>query len=267
MKLSTNNKKVLNLSDKEVKILNNLSTKKSIKITSLAKLTLIPRTSVEFYLKNLKQRGFVKKIKVQNHFEWQRTEDSDLASKFRGLIDNLDFYSEIIGKIEDKSIIVEIFRGKEKILEAANKILKFNPAYRVYYIQCVASAKYQTENFPKQFTLEFHKRLKKSGIIMEVIAAQSIMSYFDKLSKKELKSHLGRPMINYLIADEFIDFNADLIIHNEMIIILNYENESVIFIKNKLLSNIFANLFQFLQNYTKKIDLNSYIRNLMETKA
>lgn len=266
MKFYKNNLKILNLSSKEAKILNYLKSNQTTTVTSLAKLTKIPRTSVEFYLKNHKKRGLVEKVKIKNHFEWQKVDDLCLASKFRGLINNLDYYSEIIGKIEDKSIIIEVFRSQKKIIEAATKILKFNPAHRVFYIQCADSPKYQISKIPKQFVFEFHHKLKKSGIIMEVIAAQAILPYFKKLSKKELESHLGRPMINYLVPNEFVDFGADVIMHKDLIIILNYSDESVIFIKNKLIANIFTKLFELIQSFSQKFDLNKYIQEHIETK-
>jgi len=266
MEYANNELKILGLSAKEIAIIKRLKQTNSLKVTNLARLTRIPRTSVEFLLKKLNKRGLVEKVKIRNHYEWQKVDDAILATKFRQLINNLDFYSEVIGKIEDKSIIIEVFRSKAKIIEAATKILKFNPAYRVYYIQCAASAKYQMEKFPKQFVLEFHRKLKKSGIIMEVITAESILPYFNSLSKKELQSHLGRPLITYLVPDQFVDFGADIIIHKNLIIILNYDDESVIYIKNKLFASIFANLFELIQSYSKKYDLNEYMRNLMAAK-
>jgi len=266
MKFTQNNFKTLNISAKEAKILKTLAPLNSAQITNLANETKIPRTSVEFYLKKLNKRGLVEKIKIKNHNEWRKTDDQKLLSQFRDIINNLDFYSEVVGKIEDKSIVIEIFRSNKKIIEAVSKLLKLNPAYRIYYIQCANSPKYQLTKIPKEFVFEFHKKLKKSGIIMDVIAAESILPFFNKLSVKELKSHLDRKMVNYLITDEYIDFDADIIMHNDLIIILNYHDESVIFIKNKLISNIFSSLFEFMQNFAKKIDLNKHIKMLIEEK-
>ena len=64
MKFDQNNLRTLALSSKEAKILNSLKLKTTNTVTSLAKLTKIPRTSVEFYLKNLKKRGLVEKVKI-----------------------------------------------------------------------------------------------------------------------------------------------------------------------------------------------------------
>lgn len=264
MKLDFKSKEILGLSAKEVIIINALTKSTSAKVTVIAQKTAIPRTTVEFLLKNLWRKGLVDKIKIANHYEWQKVNDQELAVKFRHLINNLDFYSEVIGKIEDKSLIIEVFQGENKILEAAGKILKFKTHERVYYIQSTTSAQYQTAHFAEEFYTNFQTKLKKSGIIMEVIAAEGILAYFDKLSKKGLESHLGRPIVSYLVPNQYVDFEADIIIHQNNVMIFNYKNESIILIKNNLISAIMMNFFELIMAHSRKVDLNEYIKNLLK---
>ena len=263
MKLDYKSKKILNLGSKEAAILDVLKVVNSAKVTLIAQKTLIPRTTVEFLLKNLQKRGFVDKIKIANHYEWQKISDDNLAGQFRYLINNLDFYSEVIGKIEDKSLVIDVFRGEKKIIEVAKQILKFKIHERVYYIQSAFSAQYQIAHFAEEFYLNFQAELKKSGIIMEVIAAEGILPYFKQLSKKGLESHLGRPIITYLVPDQYVNFEADIIIHQNKVIIINYEDESISIVKNKLVAVIMMNLFELIKVHSRKIDLNEYIKELM----
>jgi len=255
--------KILNLANNELIVLQVLKGMPHAKVTLLAKKTKLPRTTVAFLLHNLQKRGLVKQIKIANHKEWQLTEDENLALQFRKLINNLEMYSEVIGKIEDKSLIIDVFRGEKRIIEAAKQILKFKIHERVYYIQSTSSARYQIAHFAEDFYIDFQTKLKKSGIVMEVIAAEGILPYFNKLSKKGLESHLGRPIISYLVPDMYVDFDADILLHQNNVMIINYKDESIIRIKNKLIAVIMMNLFELIKIHSRKIDLNEYIKELM----
>jgi predicted transcriptional regulator len=264
MKFDHKSKEILGISAKEADILGTFADNSSAKVTFISQKTNIPRTTVEFLLKKLAKKGLVAKIKIANHYEWQKVNDTELAVKFRHLINNLDIYSEVIGKIEDKSLIIEVFQGEKKIIEAAEKILKFKTHERVYYIQSTTSAQYQTAHFAEQFYTNFQNKLKKSGIIMEVIAAEGILAYFDKLSKKGLESHLGRPIVSYLVPNQYVDFEADIIIHQNNVMIFNYKNESIVLMKNNLISAIMMNFFELIMAHSRKVDLNEYIKNLLK---
>ena len=107
----------------------------------------------------------------------------------------------------------------------------------------------------------------KDGTVKDVYKIEkslpTIQYLLGKGAQVILVSHLGRPMINYLIADEFVDFKADIIMHQDTTMIWNYEEERVIVIKNKLLTQIFMNLFELIKVHSKKIDLNEYIKELI----
>lgn len=262
-----NNNKLLGISEKQEAILNCLEKNNSLKVSVIARLAKIPRTSVAFLLKKLRQRGFVKKIKIGHHYEWQWLDIGEFKSQLQSA---LNFFGvnkrEVLGLVIDKKISVEIHRGLAKTKESYKKILNVGRNDRVYAIQGLKSAQAHLQKIEKEYFFDFHKILKKKRIIMEVVSGKSILNLFHNLSQKELESHFGRLIIAYFVPDSFVDTEIDIIMFGDDILFIDLKEEISLHIKNQFIAAAFKNLFISLKEKAIKIDLNFFIKELLSKK-
>lgn len=256
----------MGLSREEAVILEMLQKTARSSVTGLADSVKIPRTTVHFLLKKLKKRGFVEQIKIGGHYEWKIFSQTDLSRKLRKLLAAFELKSDILGGIEGDDIGVEVYKGKEKIKEIYKNILKVGNNERVYVIQGNKSAKKALQKIDKEYFFDFHKAFKKRRVIMEGVIGESTLEIFKRLTTKELESHSDRLIITHVVPDQFVDFNVDIIMYSNSVFIVNIEEENIIFIKNISIIQALKSLLSFMQANSEKIDLNAYIKQIIENK-
>lgn len=259
--------KLLGLSKKEDRIIKFIGAVPHSTVTNIAMETKIPRTTVHFLLKKMAKRGLAERIAVSGHYEWKVFSQTDFSQKLRRLLSDFEVKTDILGGIEGQGIGVEIYSGKEKVKEIYKNILKAGKNERVYVIQGNKSAKRALEKIEKKYFFNFHKAFKKKGIIMEGVIGESTLDIFKNLAIDELKSHADRLIITHIVPDQFVDFDIDIIIYGNYVFIVNVEEEKIIFIKNNSIIQALKKLFAFIQDNSKKIDLNAYIKQIIENKT
>jgi len=148
--------------------------------------------------------------------------------------------------------------------EALRKVLKIGKGRRVYGLQGNRSIGKSLEKIEWSFIFEYHDTLKERGIIMEGIAGESALKIFEKLTKKQLESHLGRLTVIYLAPDEFFDFNIDILVFQNIVMIINYDEETILLIKDSYIQETIKNMILLMESCSRKFDLNKYIKELIE---
>lgn len=259
--------KLLALSKKEDKILAFLAGIPHSKVTDIALETKMPRTTVHFLLKKLSKRGLVERIAVNGHYEWKFLSKTEFSKKLRKLLSGFESKTDILGGIEGQGVGVEVYSGKERIKEIYKNILKVGSNERVYIIQGNKSAKRALEKIEKEYFFDFHKAFKKKDVIMEGVIGESTLDLFKKLTIKELESHADRLIITHIVPDQFVNFDIDIIIYGNYVFITNLEEENTIFIKNISITQALKSLLAFMQANSRKIDLNAYIKKIIEDKT
>jgi len=259
--------KLLALSKEENKIFDFVDAIPHSTVTNIASETKIPRTTVHFLLKKMAKRELVERIAVNGHYEWKIFSPTDISQRLRKLLQNFESKTDILGGIEGQGIGVEVYNGKERIKEAYKNILKVGGNERVYVIQGNKSAKRALEKIEREYFFDFHKAFKKKRVIMEGIIGESTLEIFKKLTADELESHADRLIITHIIPDQFIDFYIDIIMCGNHVFFVNQEEEKVIFIKNNSIFQAFKSLFAFIRDNSQKIDLNAFIKKIIEEKT
>lgn len=259
--------KLLSLSKKEDKILAFLAGISHSTVTDIAMEIKIPRTTIHFLLKKMAKRELVEKVAVNGHYEWKIFSKTDFSQKLRRLLSDFESKTDILGGIEGQGIGVEVYSGKEKIKEIYKNILKIGSNERVYIIQGNKSAKKALEKIEKEYFFDFHKAFKKKGIIMEGVIGESTLEIFKRLMTGELESHANRLIVTHIVPDQFVDFDIDIIIYGNYVFIINLEEENTVFIKNIFIVHALKSLFAFMQANSRKIDLNAYIKQIIESRT
>ena len=78
--------KILGLKNKEVKIYLALLARGNSSPTELSDMVKIPRTTINFVLKNMEKRGFLEQISVKNHREWKVVELASIKKKLENIL-------------------------------------------------------------------------------------------------------------------------------------------------------------------------------------
>lgn len=259
--------KLLNISVAENAILSFLAKKKdSALVTDVATVTKIPRTTVHFLLKKLKERQLVSTIRVDNHREWYLSPPAEIASNYREAIASLERKTNIAGGIVGKNIGVEVYEGVKNIKDAYKKILQIGRGNRVYFIQGNKSVQVAMKKVDWQFIIGFHTRFKERGIIMEAVMGKNTLELFKTFNLQQLKSHHGRAMITHVVADRLINFDTDIVMFENVVMLINLNESNAVIIKNKAIVQALHSLFLAMQEVSTKIDINQHIRQLIEQK-
>lgn len=267
MKLSASNLKFLGLSDDERKIIDALSDAKSAKVTDLARTTKIPRTTVFFLLNKMKRRGLAERVTVKRHKEWKTVSSADIANRLREALRAFEKQSGMAGMATGDDAGIELFQGRQNIREAYHKIFQASKNDRVYAIQGNMSARLSLQKIEKEYFFDFHRQFKKRDVILEGIIGKSALRLFhEELGLEELRSHLGRLVVAYVVPDEYVNFDMDVLFFGRFVLLINFEKESVMVIKNEFMVRMLRGLLMALQASGTKIDLNSYIKRLIEER-
>jgi len=168
--------------------------------------------------------------------------------------------------IDAKEVGITVYRGKRQIRKAYELMLDLSKTERVYVIQGNKSAQSALKHMERQYILDFTKKFKKSGIIMEAINGEGVLPLFRGLDTDVLKSHWGRLVVGLLLPDKYLDFGIDIIIFRDTVLLGNIEEEFVVFIKNKAIVDAFSHICLLLQDSGRQFDLNAYVQKLIEEK-
>jgi len=261
-----NDLKILGLDEKEGLITKSLKDFGVMRPVDLAIKTGVKRTTVNFLLKKLSARGLVNKIKVKGHYEWQMCEES----KIKKLIDGLYGYfnpNETEGTIQiPPDIGIEIFKGKNNVMPAYEKILEDSYNHRFFSIQGNKSV-YAINKLNKSYIKFIQNKFRKYKIILDGVIGESSLLYIKNLGLDELKIYQNRLVVCYISPDAIIDFDLDIIIFKKMIIMANFEKNLMLIIKNENIYNAIFNMLEAIKLVSRKIDLNAYIKNLIKEKT
>ncbi|MEK7072431.1 MAG: MarR family transcriptional regulator [Patescibacteria group bacterium] len=256
--------KILGLEDKEKVIIQTLKDFGQLRPIDLAKKTGVKRTTVNFLLKKLLRQGLISKVKIKGHYEWLINND-----KIKKLIGNLYSYfntadiAEIIQLPPD--IGVEVSRGKKNILLAYERILEAGYNSRVFAIEGNKSAA-ASQELGKSYFSNIQNKFREYKIILEGVFGEEALLSFNDLSIESLKIYKNRLVIAYVAPNFLMDFDLDILIFKKMVIMINFEKKLVLTIKNQEIYTVILNLFEALKMVSRKIDLNDYIKQLIDKK-
>ncbi len=252
--ISAKEKKLLDLSVEEMKILRVLSTSATLNVSNIAKASDVPRTTVYFLLQKLQKRGLVDRVKIRGHFEWKSLETtvSPLTRIKKDTVTNIES-------------LVTSYDGIDAIKFIYLKILEHAKSERLYFIQGNEQAKPSISKIDKKFLFNFHQAVKKYGVIVEGVAGEKILSIFKTLSADELASHGDRRVIIHLMPDSIMDtVLVDIIVIKDTVFVVDLSKEKIIEIEFKPFAQTVKAIINYLKIHVRKTDLNAYISGLLK---
>jgi hypothetical protein len=252
---------MIGLKEKERNIIAVLKILGSAKVTTISKQSGGVRTTTHFILTTLQKRNIVKKMKVKGHFEWTLNDLKDLQKKYStSLEDLLNFY------VDEKQIVpLTTYRGKE-ILKITDEIMGLNRSEQVYWIQGLKSAELMLSVMGSINMEKFYKTLKKRQIILEGIGGENTLKALDKLDIRTMKSHLGRLLVAYIVPDKYIQSEVDVITYRKKVVLMDFSKKTALSIEHPGICLTIQALFSFMVDHARKVDINSYMLQIMAKK-
>lgn len=248
------------LSPQEKKVLNLLApSKKPLTATAISSLVKEPRTTINFYLRKLSLKGWVKRTKISKYPYplWYLSEKSEIKNS---IFDSLS----TMGVPLDTLATTTTREGYEQVIAAYEKILEVGKTERVIVIQGSIAPSAALLNLPTEFIERIHSTQKQKRIILEGVTSNKGLSVFKNMSLRELKSHHGRLTVVHIIPDEYLNFDAEIFLFHHKAIIIQPSSSRALIIDDENTTQALNMLFNFIKEHAEKIDLNAYIKSWID---
>lgn len=263
MMISAKQASFLGLQSQEKKIINVLSKQtEGMTVTDISRRTGEVRTTVHFYLKRLRERNWVKRVKASSHRYplWYLVEKNIIKQTI------FDFLTALhISSVTATTKTAQ--EGYEAIIDAYNEIMKVGKAERIFVIQGNVAVAAALDKLPTEFIKSAHAIQKTKHIILEGIIGAQAISLFETMSLETLRSHYGRLTIAHLVADKYLDFDAEFFIFRKKVIIVQPKAEKALIILDENISRALRLVFSFVEEHARKFNLNEHIKKLIEQKG
>ena len=273
MKNQSDDWRVLDLTDAEGKILWAFIEHGAMAVSKTARTAKVARTTVDAALRRLSARGLVRRVPATGHVSAWKAVRTDLAK--REMLEAAQPFereqlppdeAEVIGGIDAEEIGISVYRGKNQILRAYERLFRLSKAERFLFIQGNKAIEAELSKLDRSYLFSFHTKLKKAGVIMEGINGESVRDFFKRLTIRDLESHFGRLVIASLVPDKYMDFDLDVVVLRNTILFIDVRTEVVVIIRHAGIVAFFTLLSAFIKDHGSSFDLNSYLRELILEK-
>ncbi|MEK7613353.1 MAG: helix-turn-helix domain-containing protein [Patescibacteria group bacterium] len=234
------------LTRREVLILSYLARVEKERVSTIARVVDLPRTTVHFLLKKLERRTLVQRKQVGKHYEWALS-PKNLPSPFA-------------------DTGVAVFQGLENFKRVYDSISNLPNGSRVFVFQGVISAQSALSHISNKFFSKLHQAIKKRKIITEAVTGEKTLALFETLPTELLESHWGRATIVHVVPDEYAFFDADFFSVQDKLYLLNFSQELAVIISNPAVTHAFHALLGLAVHAGRRVDLNGHIGAILEKR-
>lgn len=261
---------ILGLTDVEYQVFTAVCFERSLTVTELALKAKVPRTSALPALNRLCERGLVRKVSLGKKTLWKKTNPEKLRRSISELAAQLAIESQLA--LLEQDVLVKISTQSEfMIIKGAKNILKFqekgileNTGQRSYLIQGSKTGKVvERLNLSAEFT-RLNALIKERGIITELlISEKTFRGYEIYMEKDDTWKHLMRErlFVLYVVGTDLLADNAiDIIIYKNRVSVINWEEETLIVIKNQETVAVFHSWFELLATQAEKINPSTFFK-------
>lgn len=231
----------------------------TVKVSDLTKEVDIPRTSIYVYLKNLIEKGYVKKTKKAG-IEYFSAIDpkfifEDSKEKLEGFANILPQLEKLLDFPGNKPKIEysDTAQGLLRLYEEMTKMDYKNPPY---LIESGEAIKRNLEIMGDDFNYKWQKKFLDKGVVTQGIITRDAIPIIQNLPERIKKTAQQRPATVRVIDNAEFPFsiNLYLIYPNKSFIIVPQQN-FVLTIENELIYNSLAALYKTIYDKAERIDI------------
>ena len=240
-------------------------------VSALARNAAVPRSTVNYVLKNLQERKLVRRVSKGYASVWRLVKPEKIdgaleaAGETLGVTDTAREIESAIGvKISDETGVF-VYRGMKDILEIYEHFLFGLKGKRIYVIETPSAVAGFAAKVPKQDALRFSAALSKQGLIIEAVFPEGIKDAYRAYVKdnSELPQALtGRHQAMRLVPDHLLPGTMELMIVGNTALVSNYWEEVLVVIQNQDMVTFFKSLYSMMYSMGTTFDQHAFMREL-----
>ncbi len=265
MELDKSQIKLLGLSTKEVRVLTALRSGSNTPLL-INKETSVSRPAIYEILDRLHARGLVKTNIVDGRKFWSQAKTRDIEESLyntKKQLLNFDEGEEEVHTQSDSTVIVH--RGNEAIKKLFKTMLSENKGQRIH----MTTTDFVTEGWSGVMGLEgineFNHLIKGGGFITEVI---SPVGWFEsetaRLGTQWAKNFEGRTAMSNEVSGKYLDHAGQMWVFKNSIYLISMNEKLIIEVRNSEIQKMIKSVYMFIQDNSRKFDVNERLRQLME---
>lgn len=268
MKLAKEGLRLLGLSGKEVRVLDAVRDGRATPLL-IATATRVSRPAVYEILARLHSRGLVQSYIRDGKKYWRQASTHDLEQALYATKKQLFNIAEGVEEVRGLSdSLVTVHRGGEAIRKLLRGILVENKDTRLWAIQGDTVAIGWNKVFGVEGTNELNRFIKQNRIIVEVIMP---FGFFERqieiMGQSWAKDFEGRMAINHEIDEQYFEHGGQIWMFKNSVYFVAMNEEIIIEVRNSEIQRLIMAMFTFIQDNSKKFDVNERLRRLLgETK-
>ncbi|TRZ77118.1 TrmB family transcriptional regulator [bacterium] len=229
------------------------------KVSQLTKEIDIPRTTIYVYLKNLLEKGYIKKTKKQG-IEYFSAVDPKIISE-----DSKERLESFVGIIPQLEKLLDFPTNKPKIeysdtaqglLKLYNEMTKMDYKNPPYLIESGEAIKHNLEIMGDDFSYKWQKKLLDKKIVTQGIITHDAIEIIKNLPEKIKKVAQQRPATVRVIDNQDFPFSINLyLIHPNKSFLIDPQENFVITIENNFIYNSLVALYKTIYEKADGIDI------------
>ncbi len=269
MKLNLKTIELLQLSRKEVSILENLDENGNYTVADISRISRLPRMTLYPLLQILRKRGLLDYKRQGKRRYWFSTSPEALGQTLTKLGYDISQNKKLSVSVEDHTGFT-LINGKEELFNVWRELAEDNPGERIRAIQPTKSLLSALQNYKPGEFVPINNAIKENKIVVEsLIREDTFPSYIathknnPKVQKEILESFIGRSADAVFTSNKYLNNDSDLMITKDSALLINWQNQVGVKIENKDMVMFLYELFELARGYGKKVDQNEYLRELL----
>ncbi len=258
----------LGLSQKESQILLALYALKKATVAALARHSKLPRTTIYTALGKLLERQMVVRAKVGKRELWEAVTPKRLLAlkqeqinQLKSIIPELEQLVALPEVVERSSVVQ--YKGARGLQRVYDMILELGSGERVLGFEGGRSSEKKMQVLSAEYSRSWHTSVKRKRIILEVAVSETLLDLIKKSPQEMQEAAHGRASIIYMLPDEVMNFDSDILVFGHHVAIVTPKNFSATVITDYMTSLAFRQLIKTACMMGKKVDLNAYIAQVM----
>lgn len=233
-----------------------------VKVSDLAKEIDIPRTSIYVHIKNLLEKGYLKKSKKQSieYFipvepQYILEETKEKVKTFSDIVPQLKNFLDFAGKKPK----IEYFDTKQGLFNLYETMLKLDYKHIPFLIESGEAIKHNFEKMGWDFWYKWEKKFLEKRVITQGIITKDAIPIIQSAPEKVKQIFQQRPATVRVIDEKEFPFSVNLyLLYPNYIFILVPQQNFVLMIENNNIYTSFVTLYRVLFEKAEKIEVKEF---------
>ncbi len=257
--------RMLQLTNNEVGILDLFNSDGNETPVSLSKKSSVPRPTIYLTLEKLEQRGLIYSTKIGKRKVWKKAGHEVLGDNLANLRKELlgETSYEKLNLTEDTDIT--IYRGEETIMRLLLSLIDRHRGSRLMGIQGNRAGDAWENTFSLKNINEVNKRIKEKGMITEIITSKDwFKRQIEIFGKSWAENFGGRAAQVHFIESKYLDYDSQIFIFEDQVILVSMAEELFIEVKNRKISRLLIALIRYIEDHSPSVDVNKLLHELIK---